>query len=55
MGVPLSETQDQVGVEGLVVGVAIAGVGARVALVDSFGLMLAGVSTSRCSWSKGWL
>ena len=55
LGVPLVEPQDMVGVEGLVVGVAIAGVGARVALVDSFGLMSAGVSISRCCWSKGWL
>ena len=53
MGVPLAEPQDMVGVEGVVVGVALAGVGARVALVNSFGLMLAGVSISRCSWSKG--
>ena len=33
LGVPLVEPQDLVCVEGLVVGVAIAGVGARVALV----------------------
>ena len=53
MGVPLVEPQGMVGVEGLVVSVAMAGVGAHVALVDNFGLMLAGVSISRCSWSKG--
>ena len=42
-----------VSVEGLVVGVAIAGVGAHVALVDNFGLTLAGVSISRCNWIIG--
>ena len=54
MGVILAEPQDMVGVEGVVVGVAMSGVGAHVALVDIFGLMLAGVSISRCSWKQGW-